>query len=290
AILLSLGTSLKVNLILLVPGLFFYQWLQEAGQPVIQRLKRVGISAIVYATVIVALYAPFWQGGAILNVLKTNPSTYRSINTLPYTLSHLYDSSMTALGFAPAKAIGSPAEHFFHTLSIGFFVLLYLGLCWQALRSPGFMRSIHGLVRWMAITWLFYCSIGSPWFWPWYMITFFGLYALIEASKPAHIYIEEAFSAPLGAPASMTRLFKHVQDKLLQPSVIRLLALSMLFIYGFATWGPAHSFVPGLPGFQWSYLTGALAWLLPLIGLKVAHTPNTLKYVALSPTEAVKRV
>lgn len=289
AILLGLGTSLKVNLVLLVPGLFFYQWLQEPSQPIAQRLKRVSISVIVYITVIVALYAPFWQGGAVLNVFQTNPSTYRSINTLPYTLSHLYDSSMAALGFPLARPIGSPAEHFFHTLSLGFFVLLYLGLCWQAWRSPGFMRSIHGLVRWMAITWLFYCSIGSPWFWPWYMITFFGLYALMEASKPAHIYIEEAFIAPVGAPASLTRLFKRFQDKLLQPNVIRLFALSMLFVYGFATWGPAHSVAPGLPGFQWSYLTGAVAWFVPLFGLKTVRKAGTLKYAPLPSTEVLEK-
>lgn len=287
-ILLALGTSLKINLVLLVPGVFFYQWLQEPGQPVVQRLKRVGMSVMVYLGVIVALYAPFWQGGAVLNVLKTNPSTFRSINTLPYTLSHLYDSSMAALGSPLAPAIGSPAEHFLHTLSMGLFILLYAALCWQAWRSPGSMRSIYGLVRWMTITWLFYCAIGSPWFWPWYLVTFLGLYALIESSKPAQIYIEEAFSAPANTPISLTRLFKSSQDMLLQPRVIRLLALSMLFVYGFATWGPAHSMVPGLHGFQWSYLTGAIAWLLPLIGLKYASQADTLKYPALPSTEVLE--
>lgn len=290
AVLLGLGTCLKVNLVLLAPGLFFYQWLQEPGQPLAQRLKRVGISIISYATVIVALYAPFWQGGAILNVVQVNPSTYRSINTLPYTLSHLYDSGMAALGFPLARPIGSPAEHFLHTLSLGLFVLLYLGLCWQALRSPGLMRSIHGLIRWMTVTWLFYCFVGSPWFWPWYLVTFFGLYALIEASKPAQVYIEEAFSAPLGAQASLTRAFKRFQNRLLQPSIIRLMPLSMLFVYGFATWGPAHSVVPGLPGFQWAYLTGALAWLLPLCGWRAARTSDTLHYVAHVPEETFKKL
>ncbi len=269
SLLLALGTCLKINLLMLAPGLFFYQWLQEPGQPIAQRLQRVAISVIAYSTLIVALYAPFWQGGALLNVLQVNPGTSRAINSLPATFARLYNGIAAALGFpmsSPPPFV-SPAEHFFHTLSMGLFVLLYLGLCWQAWRAPGSMRSIHGLVRWMAITWLFYCSVGSPWFWPWYMVTFFGLYALMEAAKPAQAYIEEQFTLPAGAPASLTRLFKRFQDLLLQPGVIRLLILSLLTIYGFATWGPAHSPVPGLPGFYWAYFTGALAWLLPLFGL-----------------------
>lgn len=277
SLLLALGTSLKVNLLILVPGLFFYQWLQEEGRPVPQRLKRVGASVAAYMGGIVALYAPFWQGGAILAVFKVNPSTSRSINTLPDTLGHLYNGVAAALGFPLGAPVGSPAEHFFHTLSMGLFVLVYAGLCWQVLRSPGSMRSIHGLVRWMALIWLFYCSIGSPWFWPWYLVMFFGLYALIEASKPAQVYIEEQFAGQASKPASVTRLFKRFQDQLLQPGVIRMLTFSMLTLYCFGTWGPAHSFVPGLPGFQWAYLTGVWVWLLPLLGLKVASRPMAFK-------------
>lgn len=277
ALLLALGTSLKINLLLLAPGLFFYQWFQEEGQPLSQRLKRVGSSVAVYVGVIVALYAPFWQGGAIFTVFKVNPGTSRSINTLPDTFGHLYNGLAAAFGFPVATPVGSPSEHFFHTLSMGLFVLAYTGLFWQVVRSPGSMRSIHGLVRWMALAWLLYCSIGSPWFWPWYLITFFGLYALIEASKPAQAYIEEQFTAQTGKPASITRLFKHFQDQLLQPAVIRLLTFSMLTLYCLATWGPAHSFAPGLPSFQWSYLTGVWVWLLPLLGLKLASKPASLK-------------
>ncbi|MGH2480680.1 MAG: hypothetical protein ACRDHW_13580, partial [Ktedonobacteraceae bacterium] len=283
ALLLALGTCLKINLVMLAPGLFFYQWLQEPRQPVTQRLRRVGISVGAYGALIVALYAPFWQGGAVLDILQVNPGTYRSINTLPYTVAHLYNSIAVNLGYPLGAPIGSPAEHFLHTLSMGLFVLLYLGLCWQAWRSPGAMRSIYGLVRWMAVTWLFYCSVGSPWFWPWYMVTFFGLYALVETSKPAQAYIEEQFTLPGSPPASLTRLFKRFQDQLLRPGVIRLLILSLLTLYGFSTWGPSHSAVPGLPGFYWSYFTGALTWLLPLCGLLLVRKPVDRKQTYLIP-------
>ncbi len=269
-ILLALGTCLKINLVLLVPGLFFYQWLQEAQQPLGKRIKRVGGSIAVYGGLILGLYAPFWQGGAIFDVLQVNPATYRTINTLPDTLSHLYNGIVADFGFPVGAPIGSPAEHFLHTLTMGIFVLLYLGLCWQTLREPGTLRSVHGLVRWLAVVWLLYCAVGSPWFWPWYMITFFGLYALFEASKPAHVVLEEEYTRPASRQASISRLFKQFQNILLHPGVVRMLAFSMFTLYCFTTWGPLHSFVPGLPGFQWSYLDGIWAWLLPLAGLFLA--------------------
>ena len=289
SLLLALGACLKINLLMLAPGLFFYQWLQEPGQPVLQRLQRVAISVSACGALIVALYAPFWQGGAILDVLQINPGTWRSINSLPALVAHLYNSFAANLGFPLGPPIGSPAEHFFHTLSMGLFVLLYLGLCWQAWRSPGSMRSIHGLVRWMAVTWLFYCSVGSPWFWPWYMVTFFGLYALMEASKPAQAYIEEQLTPPADAPISLTRLFKRFQDLLLQSWVSRLLILSLLTIYAFATWGPANSPVSGLSGFYWSYFTGAFAWLLPLCGLLLACQPVSRAQADLVPVRVLEK-
>jgi hypothetical protein len=264
AALLALGTCLKVNLALLVPGFFFYQWLQENERPRSQRLKHVGGSLAIYIGLIVGLYAPFWQGGAIFNVLQVNPGAYRSINTLPDTFGHLYNGIVAAIGFPVGAPIGSPAEHFLHTLSMGLFVLLYAGLCWQVLRKPGQMRSIHGLVRWLAIAWLLYCGIGSPWFWPWYMITFFGLYALFEASKPAQAYLPEEFK-PESRQNSLTHQFERFQALLLQPRVVRMLAFSMFTLYCFTTWGPQHTFIPFLPDFAWSYLSGVWAWILPIL-------------------------
>ncbi|HEY0757553.1 MAG TPA: hypothetical protein VGD98_26630 [Ktedonobacteraceae bacterium] len=286
AVLLALGTCLKINLVLLVPGLFFYQWLQEGEQPIRQRLKRVGSSLATYGGIILGLYAPFWQGGAIFDVLQVNPATYRTINTLPDTFSHLYNSIVAAFGFPIGAPIGSPAEHFLHTLTLGIFVLIYAGLCWQTLREPGTLRSIHGLVRWLAITWLLYCAIGSPWFWPWYITTFFGLYALFEASKPAQVVLAEEYARPTSRQDSISRLFKQFQTLLLHPNIVRMLTFSMFTLYCFTTWGPLHSFVPGLPGFQWSYLDGIWVWLLPLAGLKLASSRfNGLQWLNTRRTE-----
>lgn len=266
ALLMALGTCLKVNLVLLVPGLLFYQWLQEAEQPIRQRLKRVGSSLAAYVGLILALYAPFWNGGAIFNVFQVNPATSRAINTLPDAFSHLYNGVVATLGFPVGAPIGSPAEHFLHTLSMGLFVLIYAALGWQIWRNPHRLRNLHGLVRWMALIWLLYCAVGSPWFWPWYMVTFFGLYALFESSKPAQVYLEESFvSRAKFRPASLSRWFEQMQTLLLQPRVVRMLTFSMLTLYCFTTWGPQHTFIPFLPDFAWSYFSGLWAWMLPLL-------------------------
>lgn len=280
-IMLALGTCLKINLILLAPGLFFYQWLQENEYPARRRLKRVGGLVFFYVGLIIGLYAPFWQNGAIFNVFRVNPAAYRSINTLPDTFSHLYNGIVAALGFPLGATIGSPAEHFLHTLSMGIFILCYIGLCWQVFRVPARMRGIHGLVCWLTVTWLFYCGIGSPWFWPWYMVTFFGLYSLVEASKPAQAYLVEQFEQQ-SRQISVSRLFEQFQAQLLQPRVVRMFTFSMLTLYCFSTWGPQHTFIPFLPGFLCSSLSGIWSWALPFLSFVTPQQrngilPNTLR-------------
>ncbi|HEX9132587.1 MAG TPA: hypothetical protein VF844_09860 [Ktedonobacteraceae bacterium] len=239
AAMLALATCLKINVILFVPGLLFYIWAQAPGR---DRLKRVVAVSATYMGIIVLLYAPFWQGGAILNVFSVNPATYRSMNSPADFLGHVYNAIAGTLGYPIGEPIGSPAERLTHTLSMGIFVVFYLLLCWRVMRKPGRISTLRDLICWMAVAWLAYCAFGSPWFWPWYIVTFFGLYALIEAS-PGH------------------------DNRGLGSYFVRLLIFSMLSIYCFNAWGPSNSFVPGLPGFEWSYLSGLCAWGLPLIGV-----------------------
>jgi hypothetical protein len=238
AAMLALATCLKINVILFVPGLLLYTW---ARGPASDRLKRIVVAGATYTGVFVLLYAPFWQGGAILNVFSVNPATYRSMNSPANFLGHLYNAIAATLGFPIGEPIGSPAERITHTLSMGIFVVIYLLLCWRVIRKPGRISTVQGLMRWMAVVWLAYCAFGSPWFWPWYIVTFFGLYALIEAS------------AGRGNQGISTYF-------------VRLLIFSMLTIYCFTAWGPSNSFVPGLPGFEWAYFSGLFVWGLPLVG------------------------
>ncbi len=250
SVLFAVATCLKMNIAILLPGLLLYFWHRDQEQTLQQKL-RVALAIIgSYAGIVVLLYAPFWQDGAIFNVFKVNPATYRTINTVADTMGHLANSVGALMGFPPGAPIGSPAERFAHTFSMGIFAILYTLLLWRAFRFPQRIATLNGLLRWMAIAWLLYCAVGSPWFWPWYMVTFFGLFALIEASSS----VKET-----GEPSAHTYDWPRPEDL----TCARLLVFSMLSLYCFITWGPAHTFVPGLPGFLWSYFNGLWVWLLP---------------------------
>ena len=250
ACLLALGTCLKINVVLLVPALLCYMWMQA---PAGRRLQQAGATLASYVAVIVLFYAPFWQGGAIFNVFRVNPATYRTINTTADFLAHSYNAIAGLFGDLSGAPVDSPAERFMHTFSTGIFVLLFLVILWRMVRAPWRLRSLRGLIYWMAVVWILYCAIGSPWFWPWYMVTFFGLFALLEASDEE----EEA------ANESQQHIFPWRLWFMRTPWTARLLSISMLTLYCLIT-APARNFVYGLPSFQWSDTTGAWAWLLPL--------------------------
>ena len=233
---LALATCLKLNVALLVPGLLLFLWVQRP-----RNIPRIAATMATYAGIILLLYAPFWQNGAYLKVFQVNPNTNRNINSLPDVLTHLYNSITAALGYPMAPSIGSPAEHITHILSIGIFLILYALLCWRAIRASHSVNTLPGLLRWLAVVWLLYCFIGSPWYWPWYIVTFFGLYALVEATSDG----DQPF---LG--------FLHF------PRAARLLAFSMLTVYCFYALGSAT--FPGLSGLPLITLNGLWIWIVPL--------------------------
>jgi hypothetical protein len=238
----AVATCLKVNIALLFPGLLLYLWTQR-------RLLLAVAATVTYVGIVCLLYAPFWQGGAVLIVLRVNPATFRDINTISDFLSHLYNGWASAHGAPLAPLIGSPAERFAHRMSLGVFLVVYPVLCLSTLFARYRIDSLPRLLRWWALTWLLYCAIGASWFWPWYLITFFGLYALIEATSTAKDATAFGF--------------------LRVPLAVRLLAFSMLGIYCFYTWAPLHGTIHQLPGFLWSYFRGLWAWLLPLLALRL---------------------
>jgi hypothetical protein len=249
ACMLAIATCLKVNVVILAPGLFILLWRQLRTK---QRLTALVTSTATYFGVLTLLYAPFWQSGAALNVFRVNPAAYRNINTFAETLSRLYNSLTYAPGFLDAASSVSPAQHDAHMVSITIFVLLYVLLCWLAIRVPHGLSTLRGLFCWMALVWLLYCAIGSPWFWPWYTTTFFGLYALVQA-----------VGTRKSAPSGTARL----------PLAVHMLSFSMLSLYCFLAWFPAHIFVSPLPGFRWLYLSGLWAWGLPLLVLGLSFKP-----------------
>ncbi len=239
AFLLAAATCIKVNLALLFPAFLLYLWRQP------RRIQTISLLTFPYIASIVALYALFWQNGAILSIVQINPGTYRDINTVSEFLTHFYNSVAALFGAPLAADIGSPAESFTRMICLLIFVGLYCLCCWRAMRRQTGLQTLIELIRWMALVWLLYCAIGTPWFWPWYTIIFFALFALLEA-------VEGETWQPL---FGLLRL----------PLAVRLLAFSLLSLYCFYTWAPYATMLPGLAGFRWAYLRGLWVWLLPLL-------------------------
>jgi hypothetical protein len=169
----------------------------------------------------------------------------------------------------PGEPVATPVERLAHIFSAAFFVLIYARLCWRAARNPSRINTIPYLIRWMALVWLLYCIIGSPWFWPWYLVTFFGLYALVE---------------------STTKWKKGGIIRI--PVAVRLLAFSMLSLYCLYTWAPAHTSLPGLYGFVWEDLRGLWVWAIPLLAVfwpslsMLAKLPQICKTLLLQKAKA----
>ncbi len=239
----AVATCIKVNIVLLVFGLLLFLCMQRPW-----KLSFVFANLATYVSTIIILYIPFWQGKATLNVILINPAATRNINSMATFISHLYKGIVHGNASTPSSALITPSDTITHILSMLIFVLIYALLCWQAIRHPAHINTIPNLIRWMALVWLLYCAIGSPWFFPWYLVTFFGLFALIEASSTHDQWLFSFLQLPLAT---------------------RLLALSALSLYCFFSWGPLHTFIPLLPGFLWNYLCGLWIWILPLLALRL---------------------
>ncbi len=242
ALMLAFGTCLKINIALFIPGILLFFCCQP------RRLHITSTFLITYIGTIVLLYLPFWQNGAILNLLHVNPSTQRNINSLAEFLTFFYSSLARLAGAAPAVSSGLSGENSLHTASLAIFAAGYCILCWQMYTRHRLQTPLQ-LLRWMAVAWLLYCAIGAPWFWPWYTVTFFGLFALIEAVDTETWHKQASY-----AVSSI-------------PQAVRLLAFSMLSLYCFYTWAAYNSTLFLLPGFRWAYWRGLWIWLLPLLAL-----------------------
>lgn len=239
----AVATCVKMNTVLLIPGLLLFLCMQRPW-----KISHVLATLAAYVSTIVLFYIPFWQGKATLSVFLINPAATRDINSVAAFISRLYKSIVHGNAYSLASAMPTPSERITHTLSIVIFVLVYAILCWQAIRDPDRINTIPKFIRWMALVWLLYCAIGSPWFYPWYLVTFFGLFALIEATSQRDQWLFYFLQLPLAT---------------------RILAFSMLSQYCFYTWGALHTFIPLLPGFLWSYLSGLWIWILPLLALRL---------------------
>jgi Dolichyl-phosphate-mannose-protein mannosyltransferase len=242
AVMFALATCVKMNIVLLIPGLLLFLCMQRP------RFSHALATLATYMSIIIIFYALYWQGKETLNVFLISPAATLNTNSIAAFISYLHKSIVLGNTSSLSSVMPTPSERLTHTLSIATFVLVYAILCWQAIRNSAYINTLPKFIRWMAVVWLLYCAIGSPWFNPWYLVTFFGLFALIEASSEHN-----------------TLLFSFLQ----LPLAIRILTFSMLSLYCFFTWGPMHTFLPLLPGFMWSYLGSLWIWILPLLALRL---------------------
>jgi hypothetical protein len=248
AVLLAIAVSLKITMAVLFPGLLLFLWARNT-----RRTLSLSVVTATFVGTIILLYAPFWQNGAVLQLFQVNPAAFHTINTLYEFLVRLIASIMGFYVVPYSLSKSAPIEQIAHGVSIFIFVIVYGIMCVRALLPAYRLRTLPELICWLAIVWLLFCLVGAPWFWPWYLITFFGLYALIETSNASR--------------RSFLGIFH-------QPWATRLLAFSMFSMYWFSTIAPLKTAIPYMPHFQWAYFSGLWIWTLPLLALRLQRKPR----------------
>jgi len=242
---LALATCLKVTAVLLLPGLLLFLWAQRGRRWQARPLRPIIFAVLLYTATIVLLYAPFWQHGAIIDVFSINPGLTRDINSPYEFFLRLYEGIRGQRPIFVTSDVGSAQEILTHKISDALFVIVYGALCVWSFFKPGRIATLPALVRWLALAWLLYCLVGSPWFWPWYMTTFFGLAALSMA-------LSEDGASMLGGREKSA----HFDLR----AAFFLLSFSLLSLYCFSTWGPGLTGLPPLAYFAVSQLRGLWAW------------------------------
>lgn len=244
---LAFAACIKITLVFFLPGFLLFLWIRQA-----HRLPDILLAATTYIATLLLLYVPFWDHGAILNVLNINPGTFHAINS-PYAFVIYLSASLRGSSVFPATASASShIEHLAHVGSMTLFAALYaLLLLWSVYRWR-YKNAWPALLRWMALVWLLYCLLGSPWFWPWYLVTFMGLYALIEAGN-------------LTNTQPFVKFFRL-------PMAVRLLTFSMLSLYCFLSFAPVMSFIPPFTHLTWAELGGLWLWLIPLLAFYIPRS------------------
>lgn len=252
AIVLALASSIKITLIFFLPGLLLFLFLRY-----MRSRRQIALALLAYGATLVLFYTPFWDAGKILHVLSINPGAFHTINS-PYAVGiYLLASLFGSPVLRATASAGSPIELLAHFVSMVLLVLGYGILLLRAMMTWRHKMLLPAFVRWMALVWLLYCLLGSPWFWPWYIVTFLGLYALIEASMAEHSFLTHRLNLPMA---------------------VRLLSFSMLSLYCFVSFAPAASVLAGLKHFTWGDLAGAWIWGIPLLALCFKGSKSAMKH------------
>jgi hypothetical protein len=243
--LLALAVCIKITYILLLPGLVLFL-LSEREYVQVRLLRRLCdalAAGSISLVLIIAIHFPFWDHGLLLHVLRVNPSSSRDINSFYEFGVNIY-AYMSGASLRHTMNMGSSTEVVSHYISAILFVVGYVICCLMALVRPRYVNSPLALSGWMAFVWIYYCLVGDPWFWPWYLIIVFGLFALLEAVQG--IGGTENLPFTLGG---------HLDIALLN----RAIAVGMFGLY--VLW----NFYNVLPHYGYRYVSSILIWLAPTL-------------------------
>ncbi|WP_151757464.1 hypothetical protein [Dictyobacter vulcani] len=258
-IILALITCLKISYVVLMPGIVLFIVLQGSAVRSLQsRILQTVVALIVYSGLIVAMHIPFWANGALLKVLQVTPSASRNINSFYETIVNSY-ASFRGIPITHKMDYGSHLEILSHMLSTGLFVVSYAIICIRSLWRPQYINTWFAMIIWLAFAWLLYCVIGSPWFWPWYVIILFGLFALLEVTQ--------------GDPGDKREPIHFIFGSLDVALLGRLLSMSMVGLY--CLW----IFYNLVPGFQFTYFTSVVIWGIPFLIVGIAATRRQSKEI-----------
>ena len=240
AIAFALATCLKINIVLLLPGLLLFLLMQP------RRWRKLLGASVAYVGTVALLYSPFWQNGAALHVFRVNPATYRVSNSLAEFATHLYN------GLSFAARVSACARDWFACRRLypcAESCRLCRALCSTLLQDNASRAAPEDAACFDLLARAGMAALWCGWLTLVLALVFrdlFGLSALVDATASA----------------------ERRADGFLRVSPFTLLlAFSMLSLYVFSVWPMSHSNVPGLMAFHWSYFRGLWIWLLPLLAL-----------------------
>jgi hypothetical protein len=181
AVVFGVIACIKITCLILLPGLLLFLWTHYASS--VSYGKRIGMLLLMGAIslgVIVVLYLPFWENGAVLNILKVTPTVTREMNSIYDFLVGIYDWVCGIKMHDTSLDHSSLFEIYTHSISTIIFCVGYCVIIVRSLLLPHVIKSQPAFLSWLALIWLLFCVLGSPWFWPWYCVILFGLFALLE--------------------------------------------------------------------------------------------------------------
>jgi len=169
AVAIALGGLVKVTAFIFLPG-YIWLLLWEKKEGMLRGLWRATQAVILVAVTCVVAYMPFWAGSATLTHLSGGPAAHFFIHSLGsiirFKLAEGIALLATGMSWQPA-AFWTSAEIGWRLDWPARWGLLLISAT-AAVLATWKARSFPTMVGAWCWTLLFYLTIGSVWYWPWY--------------------------------------------------------------------------------------------------------------------------